>query len=50
MKALKAIFEAGNPGVAVNLVSGRSQELAERRFHPEPADPGKIKPETRRPS
>jgi molybdenum ABC transporter molybdate-binding protein len=30
MKALKAAFEAKNPGVAVNLVSGRSQELAER--------------------
>ena len=30
MKALKAAFEAKNPGVTVNLVSGRSQELAER--------------------
>lgn len=30
MKVLKAAFEAGNPGVTVNLVSGRSQELAER--------------------
>ena len=30
MKALKAAFEAGNPGVTVNLTSGRSQELAER--------------------
>jgi molybdate transport system substrate-binding protein len=30
MKALKAAFEAGNPGTAVNLTSGRSQELAER--------------------
>jgi molybdate transport system substrate-binding protein len=30
MKALKAAFEAGNPGTTVNLTSGRSQELAER--------------------
>jgi molybdenum ABC transporter molybdate-binding protein len=30
MKVLKAAFEAGNPGVTVNIVSGRSQELAER--------------------
>ncbi len=30
MKALKAAFEAKNQGVTVNLVSGRSQELAER--------------------
>lgn len=30
MKALKAAFEAANPGAAVNLTSGRSQELAER--------------------
>jgi len=30
MKALKAAFEAGNPGVTVSLTSGRSQELAER--------------------
>lgn len=30
MKSLKAAFEAKNPGIAVNLTSGRSQELAER--------------------
>ena len=30
MKALKAAFEAGNPGITVNLTTGRSQELAER--------------------
>jgi ABC-type molybdate transport system substrate-binding protein len=30
MKAVKTAFEAKNPGVTVNLVSGRSQELAER--------------------
>jgi molybdate transport system substrate-binding protein len=30
MKALKAAFETKNPEVTVNLVSGRSQELAER--------------------
>ena len=30
MKALKAAFEAGNPGTTVNLTTGRSQELAER--------------------
>ena len=30
MKALKAAFEAKNQGVTVNLISGRSQELAER--------------------
>ena len=30
MKALKAAFEAKNPGISLNLVSGRSQELAER--------------------
>lgn len=30
MKALKAAFEAVNPGTAVNLTTGRSQELAER--------------------
>ena len=30
MKALKAAFEAGNPGATVNLTTGRSQELAER--------------------
>lgn len=30
MKAIKGAFEAKNPGVRVNLVSGRSQELAEQ--------------------
>jgi molybdate transport system substrate-binding protein len=30
MKAIKTAFEAKNPGITVNLVSGRSQELAER--------------------
>lgn len=30
MKALKAAFEAANPGAKVNLTTGRSQELAER--------------------
>ncbi len=30
MKALKAAFEASNPGTTVNLTTGRSQELAER--------------------
>ncbi|MDZ4164237.1 MAG: extracellular solute-binding protein [Smithellaceae bacterium] len=30
MKSLKAAFETKNPGITVNLTSGRSQELAER--------------------
>ncbi len=30
MKALKAAFEAANPGTTVNLTTGRSQELGER--------------------
>jgi len=38
MKALKAAFEAGNPGVTVNLVSGRSQELAERILNGDACD------------
>ena len=38
MKALKAAFEAGNPGITVNLVSGRSQELAERILNGEICD------------
>lgn len=38
MKALKAAFEVGNPGVTVNLVSGRSQELAERILNGDACD------------
>jgi molybdate transport system substrate-binding protein len=38
MKALKAAFEAGNPGITVNLVSGRSQELAERILNGDACD------------
>ena len=38
MKSLKAAFEAGNPGVTVNLVSGRSQELAERILNGDACD------------
>ena len=38
MKALKAAFEAKNPGVTVNLVSGRSQELAERILNGDACD------------
>jgi molybdenum ABC transporter molybdate-binding protein len=38
MKALKAAFEAGNPGVTVNLVSGRSQELTERILNGDTCD------------
>jgi molybdate transport system substrate-binding protein len=38
MKALKAAFEGGNPGVTVNLVSGRSQELAERILNGDACD------------
>ncbi len=38
MKALKAAFEAGNPGTTVNLTTGRSQELAERILKGERCD------------
>lgn len=38
MKALKAAFEAGHPGVTVNLISGRSQELAERILNGDACD------------
>jgi molybdate transport system substrate-binding protein len=38
MKALKAAFEARNPGITVNLVSGRSQELAERILNGDACD------------
>jgi molybdate transport system substrate-binding protein len=38
MKALKAAFEAGNPGITLNLVSGRSQELAERILNGDACD------------
>ena len=38
MKALKAVFEAKNPGVSLNLVSGRSQELAERILNGDACD------------
>ena len=38
MKALKAAFEARNPGITVNLVSGRSKELAERILNGDACD------------
>ena len=38
MKAMKTAFEARNPGIQVNLVSGRSQELAERILKGDPCD------------
>jgi molybdate transport system substrate-binding protein len=38
MKALKAAFEAKNPGITVNLVSGRSQELSERILNGDACD------------